>query len=417
MSKMAILTSFKAFVAGYSLTQICIDKAKMLTMYGHDVTIFVSEDYSGEDIPGVHLSKTIPATAQIDYQSREDLTDEHRIYVKDLTQYLVDTLAGYDFAMSEDWIFTGWHCCYALAIMEASKSLPDLRWMHWIHSVPTGSRDWWRIREYGQNHKIVYPNQTDSLRVAECYRGTTEDVLVIPHIRDLRSIWDFSQETCDFIREHKKFMQADILQVYPCSSDRLSAKRLDIVINIFGKLKEIGYTVCLVAANQWATGKKRREDLYEYLSMAQAAGLLPGIEFIFTSLWRDPQYEAGISKIFLRELTLCSNLFIFPTREESFGLVLPEAALSGALCILNTSLAQQMEIAGHNARGFLFGSFDQTFTPEDYDKYLRDVAWIISERLRKDDTIRLKTWCRQRYNMDYLYRRYYGPTMAAAKEW
>jgi glycosyltransferase involved in cell wall biosynthesis len=418
MSKIAILTSFRAFHPGYSLTGIVKDQVRMLTEHGHDVTLFVSSDYDGEEIVGVNMSKTVPALEQIDYKSKNDLTPEHHAWIEKATNVLFAELDGYDHAYTHDLVFTGWHLPHCLAIIEAGKLLPKLRWLHWIHSIPSGTRDWWRIPEYGQNHRLVYPNRTDSLRVAECYHGGLDHIRMIPHIRDLRSIFDFSTETCTFMADHPKFLQSDIVQVYPCSSDRLSAKRLDIVINLFGKLKKIGYTVCLVAANQWATGKQRKEDLAEYQAMAVAAGLIPEKEFIFTSLWREPAYETGISKTFLRELTQCTNLFIFPTREESFGLVLPEASLgSGCLCVLNTSLAQQMEISGHNTLGFHFGSYNHNFQPDDFDAYLQDVAFIISARILQDDSVRLKTFMRQHYNYDYLYNRYYAPIMAESQRW
>lgn len=412
MAKIAIITTFQEFNPGYSLTGIVKDQARMLTEHGHDVTVFVRTTYHGGKIPGITLSNVIPHTDQIDYRSKEDLTDDHRKLIRHAAKVLARVLADYDCAFTHDIVFTGWSLPYAIACIEATPKLPNLRWLHWIHSIPSGDHDWWRIENYGENHHLVYPNESDRLRVAEHFCGRLEDIRVVPHIKDLRIMFDFSKEACEFIAEHPRFMKADILQVYPCSTDRLSAKRLDMLIWLFGKFKQIGFSVCLVAANQWATTKRRTEDLLEYEAMATAAGLVVGEDFIFTSQWRHPQYETGISQRFLRELTQCTNLFVFPTREESFGLVLPEAALTGGcLCVVNKSLTCQLEISGYNTLALEFGAYDHIYQPNDFDKYVQDMAFIIAGRMREDDSIRLKTWMRQRYNYDFLYHRYYGPIM------
>lgn len=411
MSKIAILTTFRQFLPGYSLTGIVRDQARMLSEHGHKVVVFVNADYSGEDIPGIVIEKGIPATDQIDYQSKRDITEDHQQYINELSGFLVTRLNEFDYAFSHDWIFTGWHLAHALACIKSTPYLPNLQWLHWIHSIPSGEHDWWNINDYGDNHHLVYPNESDQLRVAEAYRGTIEQVRVIPHIKDLRILNEFSSESCEFIKDHPKIMSADILQVYPCSTDRLSAKRLDMLIRLFGKFKQIGFSVCLVAANQWATTKRRSEDLLEYEEMAKAAGLIIGQEFIFTSNWHYPKYETGISQRFLRELTQCTNLFIFPTREESFGLVLPEAALAGAFCVLNRSLECQQEIAGHNTLALSFGSYNGAYLPDNADQYIEEIAFIIAGRMRQNEIVRLKTWIRQRYNYDFLYSRYYRPTM------
>ena len=165
---------------------------------------------------------------------------------------------------------------------------------------------------------MVFPNRTDAGLVAAQYRGDPEDVVVIPHIKDLRSFWDFNAETCRFIEEHPEIMAADVVQLLPASADRLWHKRVDVVISIFGALKRLGLSVCLVVANQWATGRGRKEELKTYQGLARDEGLEWGEEVVFTSEFGE-KYEKGISKTMIRELFLCSNLFVFPTHHESFG--------------------------------------------------------------------------------------------------
>ena len=417
MSKIAILTNFQEFASGYSLTGIVKDQAKMLSKHGHEVHLFVNSAYNGEEFSeDVTLRKTIPFSHLIDYKSKLKITADHKMIVNETAVLLEKELADFDFAFTHDFIFTGWFMPYGLACQKASPKLPNLRWLHWIHSVPTAGSDWWNIREYGKHHKIIYPNKTDAIRAAEMYRGTLEDVRVIHHIKDLRTWFDFKQETQDFITDFPAVMQADVVQIYPASTDRLTSKRVHEVMLIFKEIKAKGFSICLVIANQWATGRQRKEDVNRYRQIASRNGLKVDEEVIFTSEWR-PEYATGLPKEIVRELFLCSNLFIFPTREESFGLVAPEAALSGVLMVLNKSLQMQFEVNGYQGIYFDFGSYHNQFKPDNAAAYYKDVAQIILGRMRENEAICSKSFMRQNYNYDRLYEREYSTVMAESKTW
>jgi glycosyltransferase involved in cell wall biosynthesis len=417
--KIALMTNFQEFTPGYSLTGIVKDQAEMLAKYGHEVHLFVNDQYNGEKFSDdVILEKKIPFSHLKDYRTIKDLTPDHKMLINTTAEILRRELADYDFAYTHDFVFTGWNLPYGMACKEASPDLPNLRWLHWIHSVPSAGSDWWDIKSFGPHHRLVFPNATDRIRVAEQYKGMMDDVRIIPHIKDIRTWFDFSEETRKFIDHYPAVLNADIVQVYPASVDRLEAKRVREVILIFSKLKTMGVSVCLVIANQWATGTQQKQDVEKYKKIAARNGLINGEEFIFTSDFEAPKYDVGIPKHMVRELLQCSNLFIFPTREESFGLVVPEAALSGGvLLVLNSSLPAQLEISGHTALYFTFGSFCNEVKHENEESFLRDVGIIILGRMQQDESILAKTFVRQHYNMDYLYHRVYAPIMAEASLW
>lgn len=415
MAKIAILTTFMEFNPGYSLTGIVQDQITMLHRFGHEVILVVNEQYHGAAVDNCQLCPVLPFTHLRDYTTIEDLTDEHKAIVALTAERLVEALQGVDIALTHDYLFTGWNLPYGLACREASKSLPALRWFHWLHSIPSSMRDWWNIREYGPQHKLVFPNKTDALLVAEQYRGVFSDVVAIPHIKDPRTWFEFDADTCAFIDEYPAIIHAGIVQVYPASCDRLAAKRLGEVIRIFGELKRKGNSVCLVVANQWATTRQPKQNMDGFRSTAWKCGLEPENEFIFTSQFDEPRFETGIPRRMLRELTQLSNLFIFPTREESFGLVLPEACLSGAvLPVLNKSLNMMYEVSGGNGLFFDFGSNQREWNRCD-DKYFADIASIIIGRLMTNEAIRAATFMRQTYNMDTIYQRYYAPMIATGE--
>jgi len=426
MSNVAILTNFQDLNPGYSLSGIVLDQAQMLSKYGHKVTIYVCEQYNPkfeDQIPyspyeKAEIKPRIPFGSLIDYQTKEKLTDDHKKLVDQTAKFVRDELEGFDFVFTHDLVFTGWNMPYALGILKEASFYKDLRWFHWIHSIPSGLKDWWTIRAYGPRHKLVFPNATDRLRVAEQFRGSMKHVVVIPHIKDLRTWFDFSPETYRFLDDFPAVMQSEIVQIYPASSDRLKSKRLREVIMIFKYFKSVyNHSVCLVVPNQWATGRQRREDLEKYYKIAHRNGIRRDEEFIFTSTW-DKKYQTGISKRMLRELWLCSNLFIFPTLNESFGLVGPEAALSGGkMMVLNRSLDMMFEVNGVTGLYVDFGSFSSAHNVDNEDAYYRDVAAIIIGRIREDDALQASTFHRRRYNYDALYKRVYAPAMAESALW
>ncbi|RLC88828.1 MAG: hypothetical protein DRJ03_00900 [Chloroflexi bacterium] len=420
--KIAILTNMMEFNPGYSLTGIIKDQARMLVKYGHEVHLFVNEQYHGEEFSeDVILHKKIPFTHLTDYRTRNELSTEHKQIINTTAVVLQKELVDFDIAFTHDFIFTGWFLPYGMGLQQASTKLPNVRWLHWIHSVPSIMSDWWLIKEYGPKHKIVFPNSTERLRVAEQYRGEIADIRIIPHIKDLRTFWDFHEDTCKFLDLHPNLMQSQVVQIYPASSDRLHAKNVDKVIQVFANIKKLGVTCCLVIANQWATGKQPKQNIEEFKEIARKNGLIctgnPNDEFIFTSEWC-AEYENGIPTRILRELMLLQNLFVFPTREESFGLVGPEAALSSAcLLVLNKSLAMMTEVHGNNGLYFDFGSFHHQWRCNDEVKYYHDLAFIILGRLRENEAIVSNVHHRLRHNWDYLYHTYYGPIMQESELW
>ena len=250
-ARVAILTNFMEFNPGYSLTGIVLDQMRMLVQYGHEVHLFVnSQYYHPEDMPieGVQFHSSIPFAHLKDYRGEGELTEEHRKIVQETKQVIVNKFKELkiDIAFTHDFVFQGWFMPYGLGVRQASPHLPDVRWMHWIHSVPTIMSDWWHIRKYGNNHKIIFPNAIDRILIAEQYRGEMSDVRTIHHIKDMRSWLEFSPETCDFISQYPSIMQAEVVKVYPASGDRLAAKKVRSVINIMAEIKKQGKSVCLV---------------------------------------------------------------------------------------------------------------------------------------------------------------------------
>lgn len=415
----AIATNFMEFNPGNSLTGIVLDQIEMLSSHGHEVYLVVNEQYHGEE-SRAKLHKILPFFHLRDYRRSSELTEEHQQIALKTASVLKDFISSnkVDIVITHDLMFQGWFMPYCFGIKKASLSLPKTRWFHWVHSIPSQNWDWHCISILRPNHKIIYPNGTDLHHVASQYRGVYDDVRCIHHIKDHRSWMEFSEATNKFISAHPAVMRADVVQLLPASCDRLGAKRLSETLQIFGNIKAQGLSVCLVVANQWATVLTRKEDVNRYKWEAKCRGLVPGEDFIFTSDFDPPKYEIGIPKRMIRELFSLSNLFVFLTREETFGLVIPEACMSGGvLLVLNKSLEMLSEVSGANALFFEFGSFNRQYHNSMGDKYYTVIARDIVSKMLNDTSIRAKSFIRQRYNWDYLYDNEYRPLFDESREW
>lgn len=423
-AKVAIFTNFMDVNPGYSLTGIVIDQARMLLMNGHKVTLFVNEqfNYKFNEVSGLSdllekyketflLLEATKFAKLDDYQSSFDLSEEHKDFIEKATKTYLDIFSHFgtpDVIFTHDFIFTGWNLPYAKAIQNLSKKLLKVKWFHWVHSIPSGTRDWWDLSIYGPQHKIIFPNKTDQNYIAQSFKTSIKNIISIPHIKDIRSWYDMSDAVWEISERFPNLLLADIIQIYPASSDRLHAKQVDILIKMFGFFKKSHSTVFLLIANQWATGLQRKEELNKYIDIGIQYGLEYGVDFIFSSEIKS-EYEIGLPKRVIQELQLFQNLFIFPTQAESFGLIGPEAALSGSMVITNRSLTMMKEVMGHYSTSYDFGSYHQETPQVKDDEYLYAVAMNILDLILNDSSLKTKAYVRKRYNMIHLYNFFYAP--------
>ena len=402
---------------GYSLTGIVSDQIMMLNRYGHEPHLFVGDTFPEKNkfpIPeNITLHPTVPRPVLIDYRKKKDLKPDHQKFIDTYSKQLVEELKPFNLVITHDWIFTGWTMPYALVLQEISKQLPNTLFLHWIHSIPTTRFDWWRLADYGlEKNRIVFPNGTDAQRVALQYNCHITNVSVIPHIKDLRTWFDFSDGACDIINKLPSLMTAEVVQVYPASTDRLEAKRADMVIKLFAEIKKQGKSVCLLFANQEARNLDKYtvkwKNLDALYKLGEKLGLIRGVDFEFIS---GLDYLNGLAKRELRELFLCSNLFVYPTREESFGLVAPEAALSGAkLMVLNADLRMLAEVNCNTGMYAQFGSYTSRIKPEQ-ESFFVETAKEIIEKFDADMAIQSATSMRRRLNYDTIYKYFYLPVI------
>lgn len=440
--KLAIMTNFHDFNGGYSLTGIVLDQVEMLERHGHEVHLYMSEshvdthDYLLPKGENIHVHTTVPHEHLTDSQNSKRPTKEQVKHRERLGSFFVEEFADKDVVFTHDAVFTGWNWPFAKALQDTRDETRGTGFLHWIHSIPCGFRDWWDLGAYGNpdgknvpdrlpdNHRLVFPTAVKQQHVAEQFRCTADKVAIIPHIKDPRTWFDFCDDTRAFIDAYPGLLQGDVVCVYPASSDRLTPKQLHIWVMLQAAMKRRCLTTCFLCANQWASRQRASEDLAPIYELAEESGLIThrnrptpefAEEFIFSSEFDGNRFQSGLPKRVLRELMLLSNVFIFPSIEESFGLVMPEAALSGAFMVLNKDLDAAAEVMAHQGAYFGFGSRDRQLHVDNWEEYLNNVAGAILARMRRNEVVQTKTWTRQRLNMDRLYFEVYAPLMEEFK--
>ena len=420
--KICMLTDFTFMRPAHSLCGLVSDQVIALTRQGYDVDMVVRQGFTHDtsEFPRkfhANIIEAIPKIKMIDYKSLSDISEDHLKYAEDLAERLPDLLAPYRYVLTHDWVFTGWNLPFAEALRMSRDKTRNQRFFHWVHSVPSRFAEWWTLTRYGNNHRIVYPNKTDSLWVAGQFRCKENQIIPIPHIRDIRTLDEWEEDEWGIVDAYPSLMEAQVVQVYPASTDRLKAKRVKELIYIFKTLKDRGASVCLFIANQHATGKQRSEDIESYKRIARRCGLT-GDEFIFSSDYKEGIYRGGMPRRVLRQIMKLGNLFVFPTREESFGLVLPEACLlGGVLPVLNKNLSCMFEVGGFKGLYVDFGSYTHPIKMKRSMDYYSIIADLILARMLEDDSIQAKTFHRRKYNLDEVFRKHYSPALAGSALW
>lgn len=406
--KIGVLTSFGSMMDYYSLTSVVRTQLKMIHAAGHEPVLMAQSDFHWPEKPDWCTIRTpIPTHTKVDYANAANISPEHQELVRQIEQNLVNDVMDLDAILTHDLIFTGWNVPIGLAVRRAArKSGP---WFHWVHSVPGGARDYWILPE---NSVLVYPNATDRVRCAENFRTFPEKVLVIPHCCDVRDL-HVKTELGERIISRYDLLGADLVQVYPIPTDRAEAKGILDVIRMFGCFKRMGRSVKLVIPNAWCNIDPWRNKVRNIMQFANQQGLNRS-EVIFTSE-AYPEHEVGVPLSVISDLTLCANVFICPTQSETFGLSLAEAAMSGALLILNEDLPMMREIVG-GAGNAVWARFSSSFMQtahDDKDKYLMDIAKLALHAFNNSPSLRSTTYYRQNYRREAVWGALEGAILAA----
>lgn len=399
--KIAIATAFEYFDPQYSLTTVVRDRYQILTKQGHEVEVWVQENFYGEEYD-LNLVKIMPRFKFNDYQTG-DLLPEDKENVDKVYEIISDRInTGVESVFLEDLMFQGWYFVHNEAIRRVAVENPNIKFFSVAHSVPAGMKTTWNTPP--QNITLIALNEVIRMSTAENYRTTIDQVKVIHNSMDFRTYLERDPISVE-LYEKFKLMEADIIQVYPYSAERWQDKGVDKLIKIFSGLKKLGNKVRLILATSWYFP----EHITKVRDLCRESGLFDD-EVIITS--EEYPKQMGIPNRAIKELMSIANLFVFPTRAEASPLILAEAMAAGCLIVVNDLLPQLMEITGNNVLKFhLNSSIHHGHTIEDESKFYGDIARIIDAEIRTDLAILTKDRIRKNFNFEYLYRNEYSPAL------
>lgn len=401
--KIAIATTFYEMDQQYSLVTVVRDRYQILTKFGHDVEVWVQENFHGNDF-GMKIKKVMPQFHFQEYHSGE-IKPEDIPNVEKVSNAISRQLdSGIEAVFCEDLMFQSWFFCHNLAIRKVASSYPHVRWFAVSHSIPAGMKSIWSPLPAGS--KLIALNETIAMHVAENYRTTIDNVHVIYNSMDFRTYLERDELAID-IYERYNLMEADIIQVYPFSTERWIDKGVDKLIHIFSALKNLGNNVKLILATAWNfpdSVKEIRAEVNKYGLSDQ--------EIIITS--EAYPSRMGIPNRAIRELMQIANLFVFPTRAEASPLILAEAMMAGCYIVVNDLLPQLLEIAGNGVRKFhLNSSVHHQHQIADEPQFYTDVARIIDAEMKINPVVKTKNKIRKEFCFEHLYRTQYAPLLNA----
>jgi glycosyltransferase involved in cell wall biosynthesis len=399
--KIAIFAIMYEFNPQYSLSTVVRDRYEILTKAGHSCEVWVQEDFRGDNY-GMICKPVIPRFMFHDYQTGE-LLEEHKEIVAQIRDMIVGRLlTGIEAIFMEDVMFQGWYYPHNLAVREAAIKFPQVKFFNVCHSIPAGQKTIWTTPP--PNVKLISLNETIKMHVAENYHTTLGQVRVIYNSMDFRTFQPRNPRAVE-IYERFKLMEADIVQIYPYSTERWRDKGVDKLMKIFSGLKRLGNNVRLVLCTGWHFP----EEVVKTREMAEEAGLTPEECIITSEAFTD---QMGTPNDAVRQLMQISDIFIFPTRAECCPLILLEAMMSGCYVYVNDMLPQLIEFAGAEAMSsHLNDSIFHGHTVDNEDKYYDMIAMLADAELRNNRLCQTKRRIRKLFNFEYLYKTQYLPVL------
>ena len=424
--KVAILTMFSGLATTYSLVNVVADQIKMLLEAQVELKILVSETCPDEERWGVFLDPRlewvkitntchgIPIVWH-DYSAptgrvHEGFYEEAGQIAGDYVRHLRDV----DVCIMHDILYQGWHLVHNVAIRQAQKSLPGVRFLAFTHSLPVNRPQ--KLEEPFSarftpmpNTRFVYPTYSGIEALARQYDVPQGSCAVVYNTLPLLEM--LSQDV-QRVADSVDLLNAEILVVYP---GRLTiGKRFEKVAALAGAIQRKTEQRTRVIFCDFPSADIPGEI---YKSTIRTEGYKFGLEegdLVFTS---DLGYEQGFPRGGVFELFGLSNLFLCPSYSESFGLTVLEAASRGNFLVLNEAVPALKELGESlgayfmrwDARNFGYDTHER-YVPSEL-AYYEEHGGIIANLMREDRSLRAKTRVRTRYHGAWICRNQLMPLL------
>lgn len=430
MKRVAILTTFVQCDDAYSLIGVVQNQIRMLVSGGYEPVVIVKQGFRPEQtfaLPQVKL-RFIPVVSASNYIS-EAVDASFKSDVEKLKVSLIENLKDVDVVLTHDLIYQPeslkLNFASRLAIKE-DDHVAKIKWLHWVHSATspqTLGKELQQSDTYFDvasqrfpNSFVIFPNSYSIPRVARNFGYEEDQVKVVHHSTNMPSLCKWDEIVTQLVME-KNMLDADAIAVYPVRLDR--GKQVEVVIKTFAQLKKLDYSVRVIVADFHSTGGDKvtyRKDLH---NLAVDWGLNDQ-ELTFTSEYHEA-WHVSIPNKSVHDLFELSNVFMMPSKSETYSLVAQEAALLGNLLILNHDFAPFRDIYGKDAVykqfsaniGFDGLDGDISTTYGDERAYFHDVAMRIKYELENNMVLAQQKRLRKYRNPVYIFKNELEPLLYA----
>jgi len=418
MKTICLLTDFYEADSTYSLNIVAETQIRMCRDAGYSVIGVVDEKFEPKrawhEVELRHIPPPKERKNHVEFypQLEED--------VKSIHAALDVVLDGVDVIITHDMIYQCATIPLNFAARWWAKEHPAAVWLNWVHSATpspvwtTDDRRLAPLQRHMPNSKVCFPNAWDVPRVAQAFQCGVDDVAVVPHSTNILQYLGFQDITARLVRE-KELLSADAIFVYPVRLDR--GKQVEYVMRTAAALKyTLDRSVRVVVVDFHSTGGDKVTYRDELLALAETLGLTD-IDLTFTSQFDESLHLCAPREV-VRDLMLLCNVFVMPSKSETYSLIAQEAALCGAFLVLNRSLPILRSVFGNQAAFFEFSSAVNALSGvdgttdvayDDIDSYFAGVAGRVAYELNHNPVLAQRTRIRKERNPDYVFKRYVEP--------
>jgi len=408
MKKVGIYTTFYEASSGYSLIRVAETQIQMLLDNGYDPAVYVQENFEQpesddtlwrseaidlrRDVPQLQLVAEVPR----DFETRVDL-----IY-----NAMVRTMSDLDVCITHDIIAQEYYMAHNAAMRRYAKERPELLWLHWIHSVPRREQ----TTEYPQSLRsssppgyIVYPNSAEIGVVCKTYglfqKEHKAKVSRSAHALDPLKIWRYDKLTRDLATK-ADLLGGEVSVVYPARLDR--GKQVEKIIRLMIGVQLAQYEPRLLVVDWQSSGERFQAYIEELIELAASYRMQDKVHF--TSRL-DDRCSQGVPPRVVVELMDLANVGIFPSKTETYSIVVHENINRRNLTVLNHDLAPMRELYGDHAIYMDFGSDTVTrkYQPSE-QAFWNDQAKRMIAELRNDRALWAATVARREWTPKALWK-------------
>jgi glycosyltransferase involved in cell wall biosynthesis len=384
LKKIALLTTFYEAASGYSLITVAETQIRQLLAHGYEPVVLVDERFQSDkplwQPQMIDVRPIIPATLDL----------------QETTAALAEALQGVEVCLSHDIFMLDTYRPIAGAVRDVAVKRPELLWLNWLHSCPSGHRD-------APPGYLIYPNATDKPRVCQVYGLAGQEHRVIPcraaHAIDPLDVWNYDPLTRAVLSRFN-LLEAEVSAVYPARLDR--GKQPEKIIRLLAGVRRAGYAVKLLIIDWQSGGAHFQKYIDELTELAWTLGI--GQEVAFTSRL-DDRCNQGVPRHVVTELMDLSSVYIHPSRVETYSLVVHEAILRGRLVCLNHDFPAMRELFGEAAIYFDFGSdrIERRYEPDEQSFWDDEAHRLIAE-MRQNRALMAQAQARREWTPGAMWR-------------